>query len=262
MSASEKKKISKKQMIIIIVAAVLVVAAAVTVILVGNSKGWFDRSDNPEDYSVSQKYDDTGKILLEEDYYDKKGELKYKVIKGYRDLESTSLMQEVYNNAQGELIKMVNYDEAGTITGVDEYANNRVSTHHEYVQGKATGNYTTYEYDDRGNNICTTEYNSEDKVTRTVKKEYNANNDTTLYLETGADGKQISKTEYNYNEKGQEVKTVFYDANGETGYVTYDYDEQGRKIKMNEFAKGKLISYRNFTYDENGADKEEIHDVK
>lgn len=259
MSAS---KSNKKKFIIIIAAVVLVAAIVAAVIIIGSSKGWFSKEDGKaEDYSVSHKYDDTGKVLLEDSFYDKKGNLKYKVIKGYSDPDNTVLMQEVYRDESDKLIKMVNYDEAGSITGVDEYANDRVSVHREYSQGKATGNYTTYEYNDNGDNICTTEYDSSDKVIRTIKKEYNGNGDITLYLETDADGKQLSKTVYNYNEKGQEVKTVFYDADGETGYVEYQYDAQGRKTRMNEYADGKLISYRIYTYDENGAVKEEFHDA-
>ena len=259
-----KPEIKKNKKTIIIIAAAVVVAAAVAVLIIGFATGRFGSiGKGKEDYSVSCQYDESGKIVMQEDYYNKRGKLEYKVVKGYSDEAKSILMQETYVDADGNTFKIINYDEAGTIMSVDEYNKNaQLVVQHEYLEGKDTGKYFEYEYNDAGQIICTTEYDKDKNVLKKIQKEYDAKGNITLYYETDGSGAQLSKTVYTYNDKGQEIKTVFYDAHGETGYVEYEYDSEGRKTRMNEYVDGRLNNYRTYTYYENGAVKEDFHQVE
>lgn len=247
---------SKKTKIIIIAAVVVVIAAVAILVGVGVSKGWFSGNAEPQ---VSQVYDESGSYVLRDEYYNKKGELEYKVLKGYGDIEKTRLTRETYMTPDDKVIKIVNYNSSGEIAGIDEYNGSELATHHEYVNGEKTGNYFTYEYTDDGKLLGTIQYDAENKVIKTVRREYNANGDITLYLETGKDGNQIAKTVYQYNEAGEEIKVIFYDGESITGHVEYEYDAEGRRVKMSEYVKNELSSYRTYTYDKDGVAHETYH---
>lgn len=241
---------------IIIIAAVAVVIAIAVLVIVGVNSGWFSGED---ELTVSQVYDSNGEYIVRDEYYNKDGELEYKVIKGYSDTEKTKLTKETYMSAEDKLMKIVNYNDGGQISSVDEYNDSKLATHREYVNGEATGSYFTYEYTDGGLPLTATEYDANNEIVKVVKREYNEKEAITLYLETNKDGNQIAKTVYEYNEKGQESKVTFYDGEGVTGYVEYEYDTEGRRVKMSEYVGGELSSYRTYAYDENGVAQETIH---
>ncbi len=247
-----------KKTIIIIIAAVVVLAAVVVVACVGFNQGWIGGDDELE---VSQIYSDDGGYVEREEFYNKKGELEYKVIKGYSDAEKTKLSRETYMTPDDKVIKIVNYNEGGVISSVDEYNGSKISSHREYVNGEATGSYFTYEYSDSGLLLNSAEYSADNKLIKNVKREYNQNDLITLYLETGPEGNQIAKTVYEYNADGREKKVVFYDGTDVTGHVEYEYDSEGRRTKMSEFVNGELSNYRTYTYDKNGTAQETIHRV-
>lgn len=252
---------NKKVKIIIIVAAVLLVAAGIVVGIVGYNAGWFG---NKDELIMKTVYDETGTYVEREEFYNRDDELQYSVIKGYSDLEKTKLARETYKNADDTITKIVNYDDGGKISSVDEYDGKspQPSVHREYVDGIETGKYFTYEYTEDGLQLLNTvEYDANGEVAKQVKREYNADKKITLYLETGNEGNQIAKTVYEYNADGNESKVTFYDGEGETGHVTYEYDKDGNRVKMNEYVNGELVSYRTYTYDENGTAKQEIHNV-
>ena len=71
-----KPEIKKNKKTIIIIAAAVVVAAAVAVLIIGFATGRFGSiGKGKEDYSVSCQYDESGKIVMQEDYYNKRGKL-------------------------------------------------------------------------------------------------------------------------------------------------------------------------------------------
>ncbi|MBQ8228722.1 MAG: hypothetical protein IJZ88_06895 [Clostridia bacterium] len=249
---------NKKTKVIIIIAAVLVVVAAAVVGIVGYNAGWFGGKDELE---VKQVYDESGSYVVRDEYYDDDGKLEYSVIKGYSDAEKTKLAKETYMSAENKVIKIVNYNDGGVISSVDEYNGSKLASHREYVNGEATGSHFTYEYTDSGLLLNSTEYDAENQVVKTVKREYNDQGAITLYLETGKDGNQIAKTVYEYNADGKESKVTFYDGEGITGHVEYEYDKDGRRVKMSEYVNGELDNYRTYTYDENGVAQETIHRV-
>lgn len=250
---------NKKNKIIIIAVAAAFVIAAVVLAIVGYNAGWFS---GEEELTVSAVYDEKGEYVVRDEYYNKDGELKYKVVKGYTDENRDTLSQESYLDPQDKLMKTIHYSVDGKITGVDEFNEaGKASVHHEYLDGQATGIYYEYDYTDSGLPLGSVKYDADGNVVRIVKREYTDDDKITLYLETDGDNKVLSKTVYEYNAQGNESKATFYDADGVTGYVEYEYDSQGRRTKMSEYINGTLNNYRTYTYDENGIAKEEYHEA-
>lgn len=247
---------NKKVRIIVIIAAVLVVVAGAVTAIVGFNAGWFAEND---ELVKKEVFDESGKFVVRDEYYNSKDELEYKVIKGYSDVEKTKILRETYMSADDKIQKIVNYNKSGVVSSVDEYNGPTLSVHHEYVDGKATGAFTKYEYNENGDLILSTEYDAKKEVAKKIKREYNADGKIVLYLETGKEGNQISKTVYQYNDNGKETKVTFYDGENITGHIEYDYDNQGRRTKMSEYVKGVLDNYRTYTYDENGVVTETKH---
>ena len=254
---------------ILVAVAALVVIAAVVVLALGFSKGWFKKDADgngkekgKEQYSVSYVYGDDGESVMEEAYYDKAGELQYKVEKAYADTENKVLLEERYVDADNALQKKIRYDENSKIVAVDEYEGTLVVAHYDYADGKETGTHYTYTYTDDGQPLTSVEYDKDDNVVRKIErtyKAYNGKNEITLYLEQDGKGTQISKTVYNRDKDGKEIKTVFYNAEGITGYVTYTYDAKGNKTRMDEYEKDVLTKYTLFKYDKNGGVTQEEH---
>ncbi|MBQ8783693.1 MAG: hypothetical protein IJZ57_07985 [Clostridia bacterium] len=249
---------SKKAKIIIIIVAVLVVVAAAVVGIVGYNAGWFGGEKEPE---LKQVYDESGSYVVRDEYYNSEDRLEYVVIKGYSDTEHKKLSRETYKSGEDKLMKIVHYNDGGQISSVDEY-NGEIPqpvVHREYANGEPTGSYFTYEYTDGGDILKSIEYDANNEIVKTVKREYNDKGAITLYLETGKEGNQIAKTVYEYNNEGQESVVTFYDGDGVTGYVEYEYSKDGKRTKMSEYVGGELSSYRTYTYDENGTAQETIH---
>ncbi len=251
---------NKKAKIIIIAVALVAVIAGVVLGIVGYNAGWFSPSD---ELSVNQIFDETNSYVVRDEYYNRKGELEYKVLKGYSDENKEILAQESYLTAEDKLFKSVYYTSDGKISSVDEFNDlGKVIVHHNYANGEATGEYSKYDYTDSGLALSSTDYNANNEIVKQVNREYNANDKITLYHETDAEGNTLSKTVYEYNSKGFESKATFYDNEGMTGFVTYEYDSQDRLVKMSEHVRdGSLNNYRTYTYDENGASTEEFHQV-
>ena len=250
---------SKKKKLVIIIAAVVVVAAAAAVLAVGFSKGWFSKKPAEDEYSVSYVYDESNKIVQQEEYYDKEGNLAYKVEKSYSDAEGKVLFEERYVDTDGTVQKRYTYNVEGQKTGEDEFSGTQVVAHYDYENGEATGTYSKFTYTDDGQPATSVEYDAENNVVRKVERTYNDNGDITLYNETDSEGKMISKTVYNYNDKGQEEKTVFYNSEGITGYVVYTYNDEGQRVRMDQYEDDKITKYLLFKYDKDGNVTQEEH---
>ena len=138
--------------------------------------------------------------------------------------------------------------------------------------------YTTYEYE-KGTEILlsSTTFDSDDEILEYVKTEKNEKTVKYMYFDksskpvktrvTGADnngnitesllidsrGKQISRSEYEYD-NSEKVKWSIYDSNNTLlAYNTYLYDENGNNTKINSFSPtGGLEEYFINSYDESG----------
>ncbi len=246
---------NKKLKLIIIIAAVLVVVAGGVTAIIGYNAGWFGNSD---ELVKKEILDETGTYVVRDEYYNKDGELEYQVVKTYADDEKTKIRTETYLNSEKKVTKIVGYGDDGTVAGVDEYSDNKQVSRKEYLNGELSSRFE-YEYSDSGLILCTTEYDVNDEIIRTIKREYNDKDMITLFLETGKSGNQIAKTVYEYNDIDKESRVTFYDGEGITGHVEYEYDAEGNRIKMSEYVKGVLSNYRTYTYDENGVAQETYH---
>lgn len=237
--------------IIIVLAAVIAISFGISFVA-GKNRIVPEKVAEPE-YTI-QKDEATGA----DEYYDKDGEFMYKLTKEYKDAKNQELSREIYADKDNKTNKIVYYQaDSKTVERVDEYNNGNVSKQHIYENGKDTGAYWTFDYNDKGILLTSIQYDKDGKIVIKKTNTYDKKGKIKLYEETDENGKTLSKTEYNYDKDGKEIKTVFYDANGVIGYVEYQYDSKGRKSRMDQYKDGKLIDYRIFKYDKDGAMTEE-----
>ncbi len=254
-----KKSNSKfKTFAIVALTNIIVIAAAAGIALGVNAV------KNPEK-SAEEKSPYTVKVneaTGEEEFYNKNGELAYKVNKEY-NAENKKLEKEVYADKNNKTTKIVYYkDDAKTIDRVDEYdKDDNIAVERVYENGKATGEYWKFDYDEQGRICNSVNYDGNDNVIMKKEESHNKDGKPVVFQETDGNGNLISKTEYTYDEKGNEIKAVFYSAEGMTGYVEYEYGADGRVSRMNQYKGDKLIEYRLFKYDKNGSCTQEIHDA-
>ena len=196
-----------------------------------------------------------------EEYYDEDGKFEYQVKKEYADAEKKQLVREIYSDEKDAATKIVYYNnDAKTISRIDELKDGQVTVQHRYENGEDTGEYWAFTYNESGRQTGSVNYSADGKVLQKKEQSYNENNQPLVYEEKDAEGGLISKTEYIYDKKGNEIKTVFYNADGVIGYVEYKY-EDGKKVRMDQYEGDELIEYRLFKYDKDGNIKEEIHNV-
>ncbi len=255
----EKSSVTPKNILRVVIPIILTIAVAVGIAIGINA---ITKKNNlPKEPEYTVKVDEaTGK----EKYYDKNGNFVYAVSKEYADTEKKLVTREIYSDEKNNVTKSILYkDDGKTVDRVDEYSNGQISKQHLYENGKETGEYITYERDDKGNEVASIVYNKDNSIKSKKEQKYNSDNNITLYLETDGNGKTLSKTEYFYDSKGVATKTVFYDADGITGYVEYEYNAAGQRVRMNQYADGKLIDFRTFEYDKDGNVVKDIyHEAK
>ena len=115
------------------------------------------------------------------------------------EADTTTLTEGEPGDAQ-ELAAKIDEMEQGNIS--DRSGKTWKSSHFE--NGELI-QYWLYDYDERGRNIKTTCYNADDSLQRTETAEF--------------------------NQLGQQIRSVEEDVNGHTSIVTYEYDLLGRCIK-------------------------------
>ena len=247
-----------------LICAVKVIVSIILTVAVATGIGWAFKTAFTGSRLTEKKSEYTVKVnesTGSEEYYDKDGKFAYQVNKEYSDTDSSKVAREVYSDADNNTTKIVYYqDDAKTVQRVDEYKDGNVVVQHKYENGTDTGEYWTFDYDEEGRQTDSVSYDANGNAVMKKEQTYNKDGKPVLYEETDADGNVIAKTEYNYDKDGNEIKTVFYSAEGVIGYVEYEYDSQGRKSRMNQYKDGKLLDYRTFKYDKNGVCTETLHD--
>ena len=118
------------------------------------------------------------------------------------------------HNANGTLALVTEYGEDGNRMKTDYYVDNSVSE------------YSTYEYDENGNEAKRSDYY--------------------------ADGSLKWYYVYEYDENGNQIKGSRYDQNNSMmDYWTNECDELGNQVKMNNYDKDDNLEYTT-EYDETG----------
>ena len=221
--------------------------------------------------STINRYDDDGNTLYE-----------YESVREC-DENGNELRYQYDGNGNQIEHKYINYDNDGNIT----YFSHEVRAYDEdgneieYIRYDENGNIERmedYEYDANGNQIEETNYDKDGRRDRWVKIEYDAAGNETLwecYDEYGRctiqriytrdeRGKLIQydeyyngytkKEEYERDENGNTIKSVYYDGDGNiTKIYEYEYDEMGREIKCVWYDDDETVTYWcEYEYDEWG----------
>ena len=251
------KKGSKIKTIAIVVLTNVVVIAAAIGIAFGVNAVVNKGPVNEEDKYTTKVDKETGV----KEVYDENGKLMYKVNREVSAAGDSQFSRDVYTDKDNKTQKVVYYaGETDTIDRVDEYnENGEIAVQHEYVDGKDTGEYWKFDYNEDGKQTSSVNYDKDGKEIFKREQEYNKFGKPDIYVEKDAEGNIIAKTEYNYDKDGKETKTLFYDAEGLVGYVEYQYDKDGRVTRMDQYKDGKLYDFRTYTYDKNGVAKETLH---
>lgn len=247
-----------KSAVSVIIAIILILAAAVVIgWAFNNAIGPWDKSKAAEEPEYTVKVNEaTG----QEEYFDKDGNLSFKVNKEYTGPDSKKITKEVYSDANDQTEKIVYYkDDGKTIDRVDEWDGNNVSIQHIYENGADTGKYWEFKYNEDGRQTYVVNYDADKNVILKKETSYNKDKKPEVYSETDAQGNIISKTEYTYDKDGKEAKTFFYDAKGLVGYVEYQYDEKGQVKRMDEYKDDELIHYILYKFDKDGKCTEDHH---
>ncbi len=257
----------------------------------------------------------SGKLYgIEEKEYDESGNL---IKSSSYDADRKFTGYSVYGyNESGKRIKISKYDGSGALTGYTEIKRNgdyilsetvydgdgNKTEYTEYLEN--TSDYTKYSRKKRyekyesGKLAELKEYNENGEITKqisydgegnkklyeeyvTLKVKHNGHEGTTTVTKTREiynNAKLESRTEYEYDENGNRIKTSEYDGDGKLTEYTeakydgerilsesrYDgngklirrtedeYDENGKKLKSSVYNNGGLEGYKSYHYNESG----------
>ena len=114
-------------------------------------------------------------------------------------------------------------------------------------------NINYYEYDEAGHTIYTAYSQADGEIQSSTRNHYDADGHLNLTVTSSSYGTYTNS--YEYNDKGQQVKSTSAFNGDVTNITTYAYDEAGREIVHEEFMPSQSRSYKYYTsYD----DKDEI----
>ena len=158
------------------------------------------------------------------------------------NVESGKTVWEGYDDKGNPSIS-TDFDAANLRTKKTEYVygengKKTSQTEYEHKGGNPTGNYTVKVFDEGGNTVALTYFNSEKKITRELKYEYDGI------------GKKKSQAEYEYkegnptgnctvkefDESGNTIALTYFNSENKiTRELTYEYDEKGKKESQTEY---------------------------
>ena len=242
---------------------------------------------------TSNQYDEDGSILLESEWEgDENGNKISEKTINYDNRRGSSYLSEYQYDRNGNKIefKYTYYDSDGNgslsshvtwtfdkdgneieWTADDKYTNSKKRTERGYdANGKQikeinydndelTG-WIESEYDVFGNKIRYEEYDKDRKCTYKTISSYNEQENLNYF--TVYDYGKISKTyEYEYDEKGNMIKSAEYDGDGNIIRIyEREYDEMGRETKFVHYnGDGTVNSSDEYEYDENGNEIKSVH---
>lgn len=195
--------------------------------------------------------------------------------------ESTSITKKTYDQ-NGNLIRKVYNDDGETSTTLWEYDENGNEIHCiEYAPGGTIKSHSTRDYDQNGNLTLYICYDSDGNVSDRVERTYDANGNLIKRIAYNADGVVSERTgQYTYDangkecnhisirydidgnldytvkdeydEHGNEIKSVFYHPDGSENFrVEYEYDARGNEISCHDYDDGQRLCRYTRQYDDN-----------
>lgn len=129
-------------------------------------------------------------------------------------------------DSQNREIKATGYDENGNVSSLAESIYEDTLTYPAVKNIKFKDGYTTYTYDEKGNQLsCSSCVNGK---TEKSEYKYNAQNEHTEIVRVSGD--KTERTEYQYDENGNCILRIKYEGNTVTERREYQYDEAGNCI--------------------------------
>ncbi len=205
------------------------------------------------DLLVSVIKDSLGNVQQKvERTYDAKGNvLTFQLKQG----ESTVYSQKMTYDGD-KITKIVEFDEIGNPRIVTNYTYNhsgKLITNSETDENGLQLKKTSLVYDKDGNNSVQTIYNSLGQVSeKNFLKEYDANGNAKLIEKYNANDSLVVTYQYDYNEKGEEIKSVIYDGVGQIIRQSMSsFDQKGNQIGYEIYEGGKgFVGKDQITYND------------
>ena len=111
-------------------------------------------------------------------------------------------------------------------------------------------NVSKYEYNDKGQKVKGSSFDTDGELTDVSKFEYNNRGQEIKTSSFDIDGELESVVKTEYNDKGQEVKYSHYDNEGEVTWIsTFEYNDSGNVSTTSSFGEdGELESVLEYKY--------------
>ena len=145
-------------------------------------------------------------------------------------------VKEMEYDAVGNVVRQTNFDAEGSKASVFEYTYDDNNNQTKFVNCGADGkqiSVITYEYDENGY-LISESYRSDDYA-YTIRHENDADGKEIASVQYDADGSEISKAEYEYDSEGRLISLTqdyhFGDEASGSIKVEHEYDERGNDVK-------------------------------
>jgi hypothetical protein len=158
------------------------------------------------------------------------------------------------------------YDSNGNILTIDTRdINNNPDGYMQYTYGSNGMPLSYISYNETGEELSRTEYvyNENQQRTKTTyyfdaelyriyTYAYDASGKMILSVSYDGNNKETNRTEYVYDEDGNETESISSSDGEEYSRTQHQYDTDGKILKDIRFEQNEEISYTEYTYDENG----------
>lgn len=185
---------------------------------------------------------------------------KYNYRNGKLDINSKRNLIQCKYDSRGKIIERLNYDSNDYAYMKYKYIYDSLGNKIEerYYLGDKIQNITQNSYDEQGNKIKETSYNSEGNIYRRSESKYDKNGNL-IEVNTYLSGNKY-KDIYKYNEFGNRTEMIYY-VDGEKHRTELIYDDNGNMIEGICYNPDGSVHHKSvykYKYDSNGYEKEHI----
>ena len=230
-------------------------------------------NDNKVIASLNNVFDDANRLLVSmikdsvgvvqqkvERSYDTKGNvLTFQLIQQESILYSQKMTYD-----EDRMTKIVEFDKDGNpriVTNYDYNENGKLITNQESDEAGNLLKKTSFVYDKDGNNSIQTIYNSKGQVAeKNFLKNYDALGNAKLIEKYDANDSLVVTYQYEYNDKGKEIKSIIFDGVGQIIRQSMaSFDQKGNQVGYEVFEGGKgFVGKDAITYNEKDQEQQLI----
>jgi len=161
-------------------------------------------------------------------------------------------------NIKGNLTKRDSYHSDGrlVVNHIYKYDNDGFLIERiVFTLGEMDFGYT-FKYDDKGNEIESTSYNSDGNLDYTIIFKYDINGNLVEKIRYNSNGKFEEKSKYTYDDKDIKMDGIWIMYNSDGGIelkTVYKYDDRGNEIEINLYqTDGSITEKHKQNFDDNG----------